>query len=59
MSYQQNYCGKPPIPVDNSVEIGRNGVNFMKTIINVHQELLTAVETSAYKDKVIVFGEGA
>ena len=31
----------------------------MKNINNVHQELLTAVETSAYKDKVIVFGEGA
>ena len=31
----------------------------MKNINNVQQELLKAVETSAYHDKVIVFGEGA
>ena len=31
----------------------------MKNINSVHQELLQAVETSAYKEKVIVFGEGA
>ena len=31
----------------------------MKSINNVQQELLNAVETSAYKTKTIVFGEGA
>ncbi len=31
----------------------------MKNINNVQQELLAAVETSAYKENIIVFGEGA
>ena len=31
----------------------------MKKINNVQQELLAAVETSAYKENIIVFGEGA
>ncbi|MBO5329763.1 MAG: uracil-DNA glycosylase, partial [Anaerotignum sp.] len=32
---------------------------FMKDINKVQQELLAAVETSAYQTKTIVFGEGA
>ena len=31
----------------------------MKNINNVQEELLAAVETSAYKENIIVFGEGA
>ena len=31
----------------------------MKKINNLQQELLAAVETSAYKENIIVFGEGA
>ena len=40
MSYQQNYCGKQPLSVDNSVEKWTKRMIFMKIILGFRKLIL-------------------